>query len=238
MATADLSHWTPRPAPAPDRLEGRTVVLTAFEPDRDGPELWQAFGQTNFNRLARYFPNDDFLTEAQFTDWLVAGQGGWRTMVFRRRRDDQAIGMASYMRIDTANGVCETGAVMHAEAARGGTAVTEAHYLMARHVFDDLDYRRYEWKLDNDNQASHRAAQRLGFIFEGVFRNHMVSRKRNRDTAWYAMISPDWPAIRTAFERWLAPANFDEKGRQEQRLADFRAELISRGDEKEPEYRR
>ena len=229
MINRDLSQWTPRREPRPDRLDGRTVVLTAFEPERDGPALWQAFGETRFNQLARYFPIKDFSSAEELTQWLAAGQGVNHTMVFRRRGDGRVIGMATYMRIDTANGVCETGSVMHSEAAKGGTAVTEAHYLMARHVFDDLGYRRYEWKLHNDNEASHRAARRLGFTYEGVFRNHVISRGGNRDTAWYAMIDDDWPAIRAGFEAWLEPSNFDADGRQKQRLADLRLGFISRG---------
>ncbi|RLQ89540.1 N-acetyltransferase [Notoacmeibacter ruber] len=217
----------PRPRPSPERLTGSLVELTGFQPAKDAAALWSAFGERRFNDLIRYFPNKDFNSEAQFRRWLEAAQGDWHTMVFRRLADHSAIGMASYMRIDEKNGVCETGAVAHAPAAQGTPEVTEAHFLMARHVFDDLGYRRFEWKLDNRNEASHRAAQRLGFTFEGVFRQHMVSRGRNRDTAWYAMIDTEWPVIRRAFEIWLEPSNFDAEGQQRKRLADIRADLLS-----------
>lgn len=227
MTETRLSNWKPRPFPDPARLDGEQVVLTAFDANRDSPALWAAFGETGFNHLARYFPISDLPDEAAFRDWLVSHQGDWHTMVFRDRRSDQILGMASYMRIDTTNGSCETGSVMHAVHAQRSAAVTEAHFLMARHVFDDLGYRRYEWKLDDDNAASHAAAKRLGFTFEGVFRNHMVSRGRNRDTAWYAMVEEDWPAIRQAFEHWLAPGNFDENGRQKASLSDIRKDLTA-----------
>ncbi|WP_114389467.1 GNAT family N-acetyltransferase [Notoacmeibacter marinus] len=229
MTDDSLADWTARPFPDPSRLEGERVTLTAFDTDRDSKALWQAFGETGFNHLARYFPIVDFDDEAAFREWLVSHQGQWHTMVFRDRSSGEPLGMASYMRIDAANGSCETGSVMHAISAQRSAAVTEAHFLMARHVFDDLGYRRFEWKLDNRNSASHAAAKRLGFTFEGVFRNHMVSRGRNRDTAWYAMIDQDWPAIRRGFELWLDPANFDANGRQKSSLADLRsAPLVER----------
>ena len=104
-------------------------------------------------------------------------------------------------------------------------AATEALYLFARHAFDDLGYRRFEWKCDNRNEPSKRAALRFGFAFEGVFRQHMIVKGQNRDTAWFSMLDREWPMIREAFERWLDPANFDAEGRQKQRLADMRAAL-------------
>ena len=100
---------------------------------------------------------------------------------------------------------------------------TETHYLLARHVFEDLGYRRYEWKCHNENAASKRTAERLGFTFEGIFRQHIVSKGANRDTAWYSMIDSEWPALKAAFEAWLAPENFDQNGRQVRRLEDIRA---------------
>ncbi|MCP1200385.1 GNAT family N-acetyltransferase [Notoacmeibacter sp. MSK16QG-6] len=226
MNETTLSNWTGCPSPAPTRLEGSRVVLTAFNSDQDTHALWDAFGQTGFNDLARYFPIHDFADAAVFGEWLISHQGPWHTMVFRERGDGAPLGMASYMRIDTANGSCETGSVMHAPHAQRSAAVTEAHFLMARHVFDDLGYRRYEWKLDNRNAASHAAAKRLGFTFEGVFRNHLVSRGRNRDTAWYAMIDDDWPVIRKSFELWLDSDNFDEAGQQKMSLAEVRGRLL------------
>jgi RimJ/RimL family protein N-acetyltransferase len=126
------------------------------------------------------------------------------------------------MRIDAANGVAETGHILFGPRLARTRAATEAIYLQARHIFDDLGYRRFEWKCNDLNEPSKRAALRFGFTFEGVFRQHMVVKGKNRDTAWFAMLDREWPALRAAFEAWLAPDNFDEAGRQRARLADFR----------------
>ena len=132
------------------------------------------------------------------------------------------LGMASYMRIRPEHGSAEVGFVCFSKAMQRTPAATEAMYLMARHLFDDLGYRRYEWKCDNANEKSRRAAERLGFAFEGVFRQDMVMKGRNRDTAWYSMLDTEWPAAKAAFEAWLAPENFDGEGRQRNKLADIR----------------
>jgi RimJ/RimL family protein N-acetyltransferase len=129
-----------------------------------------------------------------------------------------AAGYASYMRIEPAHGVIEVGNILFSPGLQRTRAATEAMYLMARHVFDDLGYRRYEWKCNAQNEPSRRAALRLGFSFEGVFRQHMVIKDRNRDTAWFAMLDHEWPARKQAFERWLDRANFDSMGIQRTRL--------------------
>ena len=122
------------------------------------------------------------------------------------------------MRIEPAHGVVEVGNILLAPRLQRTTAATEAMYLMARHVFDTLGYRRYEWKCNAENAPSRRAALRLGFSFEGIFRQHMVIKDRNRDTAWFAMLDCEWPARKRAFEAWLDPANFDAEGVQRSRL--------------------
>jgi RimJ/RimL family protein N-acetyltransferase len=128
--------------------------------------------------------------------------------------DGRAVGMASYLRLDHRNGSVEVGWIAMAAELQRTTAATEAMYLMMRHVFDDLGYRRYEWKCDALNEPSRRAAQRLGFTYEGTFRNAQVYKDRNRDTAWFSITDGEWAALRYAFERWLDPANFDDEGRQ------------------------
>jgi RimJ/RimL family protein N-acetyltransferase len=133
----------------------------------------------------------------------------------------RAEGYASYMRIDPAHGVIEVGNIMLSPSLQRTTAATEAMYLMARHVFEDLGYRRYEWKCNAKNEPSRRAALRLGFTYEGIFRQHMVIKDENRDTAWFSMLDSEWPARKMAFEAWLEPANFDASGRQKQGLAEF-----------------
>jgi RimJ/RimL family protein N-acetyltransferase len=129
-----------------------------------------------------------------------------------------AAGYASYMRMEPAHGVVEVGNILLSPRLQRTRAATEAMYLMARHVFEDLGYRRYEWKCNAENEPSRRAALRLGFSFEGIFRQHMVIKDRNRDTAWYAMLDHEWPARKRAFEAWLDASNFDSSGIQRKKL--------------------
>jgi RimJ/RimL family protein N-acetyltransferase len=135
---------------------------------------------------------------------------------------NRAMGYASYMRIDPPNRVIEVGNVLFTPGLQGTTGATEAMYLMARHAFDDLGYRRYEWKCNALNEPSRRAAVRLGFTYEGVFRQHMIIKGANRDTAWYAMLDTEWPDRKRVFEAWLSPSNFDTAGRQKRTLAEIR----------------
>jgi len=135
------------------------------------------------------------------------------------RKTGEAVGVASYLRIDPANGVIEVGHINYSPLLQRTRAATEAMFLMMRRVFDELGYRRYEWKCDALNAPSRAAAGRYGFRFEGIFRQATVYKGRNRDTAWYAIIDKDWPALKAAYERWLAPENFDAEGRQRVRLA-------------------
>ncbi|MDH6269748.1 RimJ/RimL family protein N-acetyltransferase [Rhizobium sp. SG_E_25_P2] len=226
MKKEDLSNWTPRPAPKPVRLEGRYVTLVPYVRDEHALALWAALGEIGVNARLKYFAAPDFQTADVFADWLDAVEkAGWLREVFIDNNTGDVVGMAHYMRADPANGVVEVGGVAHGLAMARSPISTEAHFLMARHVFEDLGYRRYEWKCHNDNAPSHAAAKRLGFSFEGVFRKHMISRGENRDTAWYAMIDDDWPRLKMAFEAWLAPANFDAEGRQLRGLSDIRTTI-------------
>jgi RimJ/RimL family protein N-acetyltransferase len=133
--------------------------------------------------------------------------------------------MASYMRIRPEAGSAEVGSVVFSKALQRTAAATEAIFLMARHLFEDRGYRRFEWKCDNQNAASVRAARRFGFTAEGVFRQDMVVKGRNRDTAWFSILDGEWPRIRSAFEQWLAPENFDPAGQQRRSLAAIRDRL-------------
>ncbi len=221
---SDLSAWAGCAVPKDVHLAGRFVRLDPFAAE-DGRRLWDAFGGLRTNDLIRFFPNGPYPEPARFTHWLCAAQRDWRTLVYRRIDDGSVCGMASYMRIDAANGSIEVGSVAHAPSVQRTPIATEAHYLMARHVFDDLGYRRYEWKCHNENVPSHVAAKRYGFVFEGIFRQHIVSKGANRDTAWYSIIDKEWPVVREAFERWLDPSNFDAAGNQNARLEDIREAL-------------
>ena len=135
------------------------------------------------------------------------------------------VGYQTLMRIDAANRVIEIGNVLYTPAMQRTIGATEAQYLFAAYVFDTLGYRRYEWKCNDLNAPSKRAAQRLGFTFEGVFRQHLIVKGRNRDTAWFSMLDSEWPLRRAAFERWLAPDNFDAAGRQRVSLANLNSAL-------------
>ncbi|OLP57382.1 GNAT family N-acetyltransferase [Rhizobium rhizosphaerae] len=223
---SDLSNWTPRPSPQPITLEGRFVRLLPYDRAVHLAALWEAFGGLEINARLIYFAQPDFAGIEDFDRWLTACQaGGWVTELFQSVETGALVGMANYMRADPANGVVEVGGVAHTLAMARSPLSTEAHYLMARHVFDDLGYRRYEWKCNNDNAPSKATALRLGFTFEGVFRQHMLSKGGNRDTAWFSMIDGEWPLIKAAFEAWLAPENFDAEGRQIRRLEEIRAQL-------------
>lgn len=137
----------------------------------------------------------------------------------------KAIGFMSFMRIDNAHRCVEVGGIMFSPLLQRTPAATECMYLMARHIFDTLGYRRYEWKCNSLNAGSRKAALRLGFTFEGIFRQHMIVKGINRDTAWFSMLDSEWPAVKRAFEAWLDPKNFDDQGNQLASLASLRKTL-------------
>ena len=168
-------------------------------------------------------PDGPYASEAKFREAIEAKQAAANAvfMAIEARTSGRTEGYASYMRMDPANGVIEVGNILLAPSLQRTTAATEAMFLMARHVFEDLGYRRYEWKCNAKNEPSRRAALRLGFTFEGIFRQHMVVKGQNRDTAWFSMLDSEWPARRKAFEAWLDEKNFDGEGRQRQKLQGF-----------------
>ncbi|MGD1886245.1 MAG: GNAT family N-acetyltransferase [Cohaesibacteraceae bacterium] len=223
----DLSQWKGCARPAPQLLEGRTVTLHAFDADKHGEELWSALGgNQGANTLIRYFPDAPYRDASHFAEGYAARQKDWHTMVICDAQWGIPRGMATYMRMRPEYGSVEVGAVAHGHAMARSPMATETHYLLAKHIFDDLGYRRYEWKLNNANQPSHRAALRLGFTFEGTFRQDMVTHGENRDTAWYSMLDSEWPSRKAAIEGWLNPANFDDVGNQRTTLEDLRAAQI------------
>ena len=223
----DLSNYKVA-APSPVTLTGRFVTLEPYDRKKHLADLWEALGGAEgINELIRYFPNDQYSTAEEFGAWLdnVNANLGFVTLVARENASGAVVGVASYMRPDPKNGVIEVGSVAHGLAMKRSPMSTELHYLMARHVFETLDYRRYEWKCHNENEPSKVTSLRYGFTFEGVFRQHIISRGANRDTAWFSMIDSEWPVIKAGFEAWLSPDNFDEDGRQKKRLEDLRAEF-------------
>ena len=222
----DLSTWHVCARPAPTKLTGRTLSLEAYDAGAHGAALWQALGgDSHANARIRFFPDAPYRDADHFSSAYQARQCEWHTMVMRDAHWGMVRGMASYMRIRPEHGSVEVGAIAHGDAMARSPMATEAHYLLARHVFEDLGYRRYEWKLNNDNAPSHRTALRLGFTFEGIFRQDMVTKGQNRDTAWYSMLDTEWPTRKMALEAWLEPGNFGERGIQRHTLEDMRRQL-------------
>ncbi|MFK7793447.1 MAG: GNAT family N-acetyltransferase [Devosiaceae bacterium] len=219
----DLSSWQPCSRPTVQKLEGRTVTLEAFSAADHAHDIWQALGgDIGTNTRIKYFPDAPYRDATHFGETYQAKQADWHTMVMRDAHWGIVRGMASYMRIRPEHGSIEIGAVAHGDAMARSPMSTEAHYLLAKHIFDDLGYRRYEWKLNNDNTPSHKSAVRLGFTFEGTFRQDMITPTGSRDTAWYSMLDSEWPTRKAALEAWFAPENFSETGEQITKLEAFR----------------
>ncbi|WP_292897046.1 GNAT family N-acetyltransferase [Nitratireductor sp.] len=220
----DLIHWSTRPRPERRVLEGRTVRLEPLDPVLHGNGLYAvstvADADERFRWLAEYPPE----SEEAFRPWLekVAESTDPFFYAVIDRETERVGGRQALMRIDPANGVIEAGNIYWGPGISRSVRATEALYLFARHIFDDLGYRRFEWKCNNANLPSRRAAERFGFKFEGVFRQHMIVKGENRDTAWFSILDSEWPALKSAFDAWLDPANFDKEGRQKKRLEAFR----------------
>jgi len=213
-----LSRWHSRPLPGPETHEGRYVRLVPLSAESHTADLWD--GVQGHDEVWDYLADGPYAAEADLAAAIEQKAAGTAAVFLAivPESSGRAEGYASYMRIDPANGVLEVGNILMAPTLQKTTAATEAMYLMARHVFEDLGYRRYEWKCNADNAPSRRAALRYGFTFEGIFRQHMIVKGQNRDTAWFSMLDSEWPARRAAFEAWLDPANFDGQGRQRQTL--------------------
>jgi RimJ/RimL family protein N-acetyltransferase len=224
---SEIAHstldWKPAALPVRVRLSGRFVTLEPLDAERHAAALWQAV--KGHEDLWAWLFDGPYASGADLRQTIEVKQAaiGFVFLAIVPIETGQATGWASFMRIEPAHGVIEVGNIMLSPSLQRTTAATEAMYLMARHVFDDLGYRRYEWKCNALNLPSRRAAERLGFTFEGIFRQHMVIKGRSRDTAWYSMLDSEWPARKRAFEAWLDPANFDAEGRQLRSLSSFLA---------------
>jgi RimJ/RimL family protein N-acetyltransferase len=217
-----IADATPAERPGPARLEGRFCRVEKLDPLRHGASLWQALAGDE--SLWTYMATGPFRDETSFRLWLDERSvllDPYHFAVVDKASGD-ATGIVTLMEIRPAMRVIEMGSIVYSRALQRTPAATEAQYLMACHVFDDLHYRRYEWKCNALNEPSRRAAARFGFSFEGTFRQHMIVKGRNRDTAWFAMLDSEWPAIQQGFERWLQPENFDVEGKQKVGLAKMR----------------
>jgi RimJ/RimL family protein N-acetyltransferase len=213
--------WRPAALPAREPIEGNLVRLEPLDPLKHGDDLFaETVGADSTWDYLGYGP---FPGRDEFARWLEhrAPLDDPLTFAIIDRASGTARGLASFMRMDPANGVIEIGHIWLSPRLQRTRQATEAIYLMSRHAFE-LGNRRLEWKCDALNVASRRAAERFGFVFEGVFRKHMVIKNRNRDTAWYSIVDSEWPSRRAAFETWLSPDNFDPAGAQKRALADLR----------------
>lgn len=214
-----LPDWEPAPQPGAIPLCGQTVTLEPLDAIHHSAALWEAV--RGHDDLWTWLLDGPYGSEALLREAIARKQASKDAIFFAivPESTGRASGWASYMRIKPAHGVIEVGNILFSPALQRTVAATEAMYLMARQVFENLGYRRYEWKCNALNTPSRRAALRLGFTFEGIFRQHMVVKGRSRDTAWFAMLDREWPARKAAFEDWLDPSNFDEKGLQRKKLA-------------------
>jgi RimJ/RimL family protein N-acetyltransferase len=210
--------WKPVPVPRREPMYGRTVVLEPLDAGRHAEALWQAV--QGHDEVWAYLFDGPYACQADLTSDIARKQSSKDSIFYAiiPAATGTAAGYASFMRMEPAHGVIEVGNIMLSPALQRTTAATEAMFLMASHVFD-LGYRRYEWKCNAENLPSRRAAARFGFTFEGIFRQHLVVKGRNRDTAWFSMLDQEWPARKAAFEAWLDLANFDSEGRQIRNLA-------------------
>jgi len=213
---SDLKNWTARPFPAAKVLEGRYCRLEPLDVARHGADLWAVMAGANsvWDYLPAAPPKDRAGYDAVLAELLKSSD---LLFTLIDRADGKAKGHLKMMEIRPAHGVFEVGWITYSPAVQRTRAATEAVYLIGDYGFS-LGYRRYEWKCNNRNEPSKRAAQRFGFKYEGLFRQHQVVKGENRDTAWFSIIDSEWPARKAAFERWLAPENFDAGGRQKQSL--------------------
>ncbi|MDH1057037.1 GNAT family N-acetyltransferase [Aquipseudomonas alcaligenes] len=221
--STDLSHWQPRSVPPHEILQGRLIRLEPLDAARHGDDLWQEL-QGPDPALWDYLPYGPFTERAAFDAWL-AGHADSRDPQFYavvEQTDGRALGLLAYLRITPKDGCIELGHIAFGAALQRTPGASEAVFLLALHAFDELGYRRLEWKCNARNARSRRAAERFGFSYEGLFRQHMIVKGENRDTAWYALLDGEWLQCREAFQRWLAADNFDAEGRQKRRLEELR----------------
>lgn len=223
-----LNFWARRPLPTRRVLKGRYARLEPLDPVRHGDTLFEASMAPGAEQRFRWL-NEMPRPRAGFDDWLRMAAASHDPLYFGvvDAASGRCEGRQALMRITPEHGVIELGCILWGPSMARTRIATEAVYLVARHVFDELGYRRLEWKCNRENEPSRRAAARFGFVYEGLFRQHLVHKGDHRDTAWFAMTDSDWTALRTGYERWLDPANFDSVGRQRLRLADCIALRLS-----------
>jgi RimJ/RimL family protein N-acetyltransferase len=222
-----VANWKPPEAPSRESMEGAYCRVEPLSPEAHGKSLYEANSTDTQGRSWTYLSYGPFASFEAYYDWVSRSSSSADPLFFAiaDKASHKAVGVASFVRIDPRSGSIEVGHLNFSPWLQGTRSATEAMYLMMKKAFD-LGYRRYEWKANALNAPSRRAAQRLGLSFEGVFQQAAVFKGRNRDTAWYAAIDGDWPALQRAFLQWLNPVNFDEKGRQTVSLSALTAPIL------------
>ncbi|MBI2421638.1 MAG: GNAT family N-acetyltransferase [Candidatus Hydrogenedentes bacterium] len=218
-----VENWRVPPRPAREVLSGAWCRLEPLDPDRHARDLFEAYACAGGESIWTYLGYGPFDTLAEYRAWIAERYLGEDPLFFAivDASTDRAAGVASYLRIDPNAGAIEVGHLAYSPRLQRSRAATEAMYLMMRNAFQ-LGYRRYEWKCHALNEPSRNAALRLGFTFEGIFRQALVVKGRNRDTAWFSIVDGEWPRLEAAFAQWLAPDNFDAADSQRTTLAAIR----------------
>ncbi len=215
---------TPAQKPNAVVLEGRFGRVETLDPSRHAADLWRVLsGKDQVWTYMFYGPFSDMGTFSSFLGSSATLENQFYYSIINQH--GRSMGWASLMEIRLSARVIEVGSIVYSPALQRTPLATEVQYLLGRYVFETLGYRRYEWKCDALNTPSKRAAQRIGFTFEGIFRQHMIVKGHSRDTAWFAMLDSEWPRAKAAFEQWLDPKNFDAEGRQRRKLEDIRNSL-------------
>ena len=209
--------------PTGETLEGRFCRLEKLDAALHAAALYESLSADESGALWTYLPEEPPRSPAELENWVERASRLQDPLFYGlvEKSSGRCVGRAAYMRIAPGAGSIEVGSILFSPRLQRTLAATEAMFLMMQHAFEDLGYRRYEWKCDSLNEPSRRAAERLGFSYEGLFRQALVYKGRNRDTAWFSILDRDWPAIRQGYEYWFDPANFDSAGRQKQTLAGF-----------------
>ncbi len=224
---APVPTWTERRKPPKVAVRGQYAAIEPLDPKARAAELFEAVSEDKDGRMWTYLPYGPFVTREAYAGWMYLTCMGDDPQFYSIvDLKGGAVGMASLMRVDPKGGSIEVGHISLSPRAQKSRVATEAMYLMMKRAFDELAYRRYEWKCDALNEASRAAAERLGFTYEGTFRQATMYKGRNRDTAWFAIIDKEWPFLKSAFETWLKPDNFDAEGKQKVRLSTLTAEAL------------
>ncbi len=216
-----VEDWKPRPFPPRTTMEGKYCRVEILDTDKHAEDLFSAYKTDTEGRIWTYLGYGPFEQFEDYLAWMkktcLGGDPLFHTII--DLKTNKAIGVASFLRIEPNVGVIEVGHINYSPLLQKTPIATEAMYLMMRRIFDELGYRRYEWKCDSLNAGSRKAALRMGFIYEGIFRQATIYKSRNRDTAWYSIIDSEWPKLKQAFEEWLDESNFDSNGQQKKSLS-------------------